>query len=126
MQIESSVERPDAYLSNPGLGREFRKYKRYNIKGLAVVEIPGSGHWVYAELKNYSSQGLCFEIDSALTKGSKINIKFDEALVSSRLDKSHLSSNRNGLKTYSSVIRWCKKLDDDQSISSFACGVKVT
>jgi len=120
-----TVKMPDADLSNPGLGREFRKYKRHTIKGLAVVELPSSGHWVYAELKNYSSQGLCFETDAAMKPGSKINIKFDKALVSSRLNKSHISSDLNGLKTYSSQIRWCKKLDDDQSISSFACGVKV-
>ena len=122
---EVTVKSPDASLSNPRRGRDFRKYKRYRIKGLAVVEIPGSGHWVYAELRNYSSQGLCFETDAALTPGSKIRIKFDKALVSSKLDKSHLTASSNGLKAYRSTIRWCKKLDDDQSMSSFACGAEV-
>ena len=108
-----------------GFGSEFRKYKRYSAKGLAVVEIPGYGHWVYAELRNCSSQGLCFETDAALTPGSKIRIKFDKAPVSSKLDKSHSSPRSNSLKAYRPTIRWCKKLDDDQSMSSFACKAEV-
>ena len=115
----------DTHLSNLDLGRDFRKHKRHKTKGLAVVEIPGTGHWVYVELRNFSNKGLCFETDAAMRPGSKITIRFDEAQLSPWSDGLQLPSNTNGLKTYSSVIKWCKKLDDDQSISNFACGVKV-
>ncbi len=115
----------NASLSNPVLGKDFRKHKRYKVKSLAVVEIPGTGHWLYVELRNFSKKGLCFETDAAMTPGSKITIRFNKAHVSSTLDGSHSTSNSNGFKTYSSVIKWCKKLDDDLSVSNFACGVNV-
>lgn len=120
-----AVRTSDAYLSNPELGRDFRKHKRYKTKSLAVVEFPGTGHWIYVELRNFSKKGLSFETDAAMTPGSKITIRFNKALVSSKLDGSYLSSNSDGFKTYRSIIRWCKPLDDDQSISNFACGVTV-
>jgi hypothetical protein len=60
-----------------------------------------------------------------MTPGSNITIRLNEALASSKLEERHVSPRSNGFKTYSSVIRWCRKLEDNQSISSFACGVKV-
>ncbi len=115
----------DAYLGNLDLGRDFRKHKRYKVKGLAVVEIPGTGHFVYVELRNFSNYGLCFETDAAMRPGSKITIRFNEALLSSRSEGSNLSADIKGFKSHSSVIKWCKRLDDDQTVSNFACGIKV-
>jgi hypothetical protein len=62
---------------------------------------------------------------TALTPGSRIKIQFDKVLVLSKLDKPHLSSYNDGYNTYNSIIKWCKKMDDDQSISNFAIGAKV-
>lgn len=122
---EGEIKTADANKIDAQIGADYRKNRRYSVKALAVVQIPGSGHWLYAELKNYSSQGLCFETDAAMTPGSKITIKFNKTLVSSKLDKSYLSSNKEGYRTYNSIVKWCKKLDDAQSISNFAVGVKL-
>jgi hypothetical protein len=40
---------------------DFRKSKRYKMKTTAVLESPGTGHWIYADVKNFSAGGMCFE-----------------------------------------------------------------
>jgi len=76
-------------------------------------------------MTDFSSHGLSFETEAAIQPGTLIRIKFDKALVSSRLDKYLKSSFSDGYKTYNSTVRWCKKLDDDQSMSNFGIGVKL-
>jgi hypothetical protein len=122
---ESVIKTSDADSGISVFGRDFRNEKRYEIKALLVIEVLDSEHWLYAEIKNISSHGFCFEMDTALTPGSRIKIQFDKVLVLSKLDKPHLSSYNDGYKTYNSIIKWCKKMDDDQSISNFAIGAKV-
>ena len=109
----------------PTIGKNYRENRRFKTKATAVIEIPDSGHWLYAEMIDFSSHGLSFETEAAIPPGTTIKIKFDKALVSSRLDKTHVSSNSNDYKSYNSNVKWCKKLDDDQSISNFGIGVKL-
>lgn len=123
---EADKKKVDLSLSTPILGKNYRKNKRFKTKVTAVIEIPDSGHWVYAEMTDFSSNGLSFETEAAIQPGTAIRIKFDQALVSSRLDKSLKSSINNGYKTFNSTVQWCKKLDDDQSMSSFGVGVKLS
>ena len=114
-----------ASISIPTIGKNYRENRRFKTKATVVIEVPDSGHWVYAEMIDFSSHGLSFETEAAIPPGTTIKIKFDKALVSSRLDKTHVSSNSNDYKSYNSNVKWCKKLDDDQSISNFGIGVKL-
>ena len=122
---EGVKEETDEILSISMLGKNRRKSKRFETNAIVVVEVPTSGHWVYAEIKNFSRHGLCIETDSVIRPGSAIRVKFDKNLVSSKLDKTHISSNTNGYKTYNSTVKWYKKLDEDQSVSSFNIGLKL-
>ncbi len=112
-------------LSIPMLGNNRRKHRRFKTNAIVVLEVPASGHWVYAEMKDFSRHGLCIETDSVIRPGSAIRVKFDKNLVSSRLDNSHISSNTNGYKTYNSTVKWYRRLDDDQSVSSFNIGLEL-
>ena len=123
---EAAKKKVDLSLSTPIAGKNNRNNRRFKTKVTAVIEIPDSGHWVYAEMTDFSSNGLSFETEVAIQPGTAIRIKFDKALVSSRLDKSLKSSINNGYKTYNSTVQWCKKLDDDQSMSSFGIGVELS
>jgi len=114
-----------AFISIPTIGKNYRENRRFNTKATVVIVVPDSGHWLYAEMTDFSSHGLSFETEAAIQPGTSIRIKFNKALVSSRLDKSLRSSFNNGYKTCNSTVRWCKKLDDDQSMSNFSIGVKL-
>ena len=59
------------------LGRDFRKSPRYKMKATAVIEIPFSGYWFYADLKNFSAGGMGFETDACIDPGTKVNIKLN-------------------------------------------------
>jgi hypothetical protein len=112
-------------ISIPTIGKNDRKNRRFKTKTTAVIEVPDSGHWVYAEMIDFSSHGLRFETEASIQPGTLIRIKFDKTLVSSRLNKSFKSSINNGYKTYNSTVKWCKQLDEDQSFSSFGIGVEL-
>ena len=122
---EAAKKKVDLSLDLPAIGKNNRKSKRFKTKTTAVIEVPDSGHWIYADMTDFSRHGLRFETEAAIQPGTVIRIKFDKTLVSSRLDKSLTSSFNGGYKTYNSTVRWCKKLDDDQSISNFGIGVKL-
>jgi len=122
---EAAKKKVDLSLSIPTIGKNYRNNRRFKTKVTAVIELPDSGHWLYADMKDFSSHGLSFETEAAIQPGTVIRIKFDKALVSSRLDKSLKSLFNDGDKTYNSTVRWCKKLDDDQSMSNFGIGVKL-
>ena len=115
----------DETSSIPIFGKNRRKNKRFKTNALAVIELPNSGHWVYAEIKDFSRHGLCIEADSVIRPGSAVKVRFDRDLMSSRLDKSHISSNTNGYKTYNSTVKWYRRMDDDQSISNINIGLEL-
>jgi len=116
---------PSISLPSISMGKNYRKNRRFKTKVTAVIEIPDSGHWVYAQMTDFSSGGLSFETEAAIRPGTAIKIKFDKELVTSRLDKSLKMTVNNGYKTYNSTVQWCKKLDDDQSVSTFGIGVEL-
>jgi len=122
---EAAKKKADLSISLPSMGKNYRKNRRFKTKGTAVIELPDSGYWVYAEMTDFSSHGLCFETEAAIQPGTVIRVKLDKSLVSSRFDKSFKSLFNNGYKTYNSTVMWCKKLDDDQSVSSFGIGVEL-
>ena len=94
-------------------GNDIRKSRRFKGNGAVIIEIPSSGHWFYAELKNFSADGMCFEIEAAIRPRTKIKIKSNRPLF--------LSTQ----KSYSSTVRWCKALDDDSQFPSvYGIGVK--
>ncbi len=123
---EAAKKKVDLSLDLPTIGKNNRKNKRFKTKTTAVIEVPESGHWVYADMTDFSSQGLGFEIEAAIQPGTETRIKFDKVLISSRLDKSLKYSFNDGYQTYNSTVRWCKQLDDDQAISSFGIGVELS
>jgi hypothetical protein len=116
-----------SFIGIPTFSKNFRENRRFKTKAIAVIEIPKSGHWVYAEMTDFSSNGLRLETEAAINPGAVLKIKFDKLLVSSRLDKSPISSNNgNGqYKIYNSKVKWCKKLDTDKSISNYGIGVQL-
>jgi Probable Zinc-ribbon domain len=123
---EETKKKADVSISIPTIGKNYRNNRRFKTKGTAVIEVPNSGHWIYAEMTDFCSHGLNFETEVAIQPGTVIIIKFDKALVSSRLDKSPKSSFNDGYKTYNSTVKWCKKLDEDQTISTFGIGVELS
>jgi hypothetical protein len=102
---------PDAL--NEILGHDFRKTRRYKMKATAVLESPVTGHWVYADVKNFSAEGMCFETDACINPGTRVVIKLDRPLF--------ISDQRE----FDSEIRWCRVLDrDDKSFSTHDMGAK--
>lgn len=115
----------DETSSIPMFGKNRRKNKRFKTNAIVVIEVPTSGHWVYAEIKDFSRHGLCIEADSVIRPGSAVKVRFDRDLMLSRLGKSHISSNTNGYKTYNSTVKWYRRMDDDQSISNIHIGLEL-
>ena len=103
----------DSDFSDTFSGRNFRKSGRFKSNGTAIIEIPETGHWFYAQMKNFSAGGLYFETEAAIRPKTSIKIKFDKPLFLSEQ------------KSYSSTVRWCKPLDDENRVfSSYGLGVK--
>jgi len=124
-QKEAAKKKADLSIELPSMGKNNRNSRRFKTQTTAVLEVPESGHWVYAEMTDFSKSGLCFETEAALKPGTVIRVKFDKSLVSSRLDKSFESLLNGGYKTYNSTVKWCKQKDDDQSVSNFDIGVEL-
>ena len=98
---------------NPRFGRDFRKAKRFKTNSTAMVEIPSTEHWFYAEIKNFSSGGMYFEVDASINRRTIIKISLDRPLF------------KSGHKKFNSIVRWCRKLEDEeQSHFSFGIGSK--
>ena len=111
MPLQMSNETFESDASDDRLGHDFRKSKRFAIRATAVLEDPNSGRWFYADAKNFSAGGICFESEAPVVPGTRLIIK---------LDRSLFSSNR---KNFNSTIRWCRKLEnEDITISGFAMG----
>jgi len=123
---EAAKKKADLSVSLPSIGKNNRKNRRFKTKATAVIELPDSGYWVYAEMTDFSKNGLCFETEAAIQPGTVVRVKLDKSLVSSRFDKSFKSLFNDGYKTYNSTVRWCKQLDDDQAISNYGIGVELS
>lgn len=95
------------------LGHDFRKTSRYKMKATAVLESPNTGHWVYADVKNFSAGGMCLESEACINPGTKVIIKLDRPLF--------ISDQRE----FDSIIRWCRILDgENESFSTHDMGAK--
>jgi hypothetical protein len=119
-QIHVKTEKPEINIDRDEgpiiLGKNFRKGRRFKRKAIAVLEVADTGYWVYAEMKNISRNGLCFETEAAIQPGTRLAIKFD---------RSSISAEKKGYLSYGGVIRWCKKLEDETpSVSNYSCGVQ--
>ena len=94
-------------------GADFRTIKRYKKKATVTLEVSSSKNLFYAQMKNFSHEGMCLETSTALTPGTKVSIKLDRPLF------------RSSQETYDSVIKWCKGLTDEEgSVYNFGLGVK--
>jgi len=95
-------------------GQDSRKSGRFKSIGTAIIEIPATGHWFYAQMKNFSAGGMYFETEATIQPKTTIKIKFDKPLFLSKQ------------KNYTSTVRWCKALDDENRVfSSYGLGVKI-
>jgi hypothetical protein len=109
--LRTSNTAPESDWPEDSLGHDFRKSRRFAIRATAVLEDPNSGHWFYADAKNFSAGGICFESEAPVIPGTGLIIKLDRPLF---------SSNR---KNFNSTIRWCRKLEnEDKAFSGYAMG----
>jgi len=107
----SAFFEPDTFKNY--LGPDYRKTRRYQLKATAVIESWITGHLVYADVKNFSAGGMCFETDARIDPGTTVIIKLDRPLFIS------------DQKEYDSIIRWCEVLDsDNQSFATHSMGAK--
>ena len=103
----------ESVFSDTYLGHDYRKAGRFKSNGTAIIEIPATGHWFYAQMKNFSAGGMYFEIEAAIKPNTSIKIKIDKPIFLSKQ------------KNYTSTVKWCKALDDDnQMVSGYGLGVK--
>ena len=94
-------------------GTEFRKSKRYRQEATAIVEVPNSGHLLYAQMQNLCKDGMYFETEIPIKPGTRITVKFDKPIF------------YTARKIYASSVRWCKGLADDKGIiNTYGFGVK--
>ena len=115
----------DIGLSIPMVGIQRRKHKRFKTNAIAVLQIPKSGHWSYAQIKNYSSNGLCVETESVIRPGSEIKLKFDRDQVTSRQDNPPLSGNKDKFKTYNLKVKWYRILEHEDTVSVVNIGLRL-
>ena len=92
----------------------FRRNKRFRHRATVIIEDVTSGSLSYAQTKDFSNDGMLLESAVAFKPGTKINIKFDTQPF------------KSAPKTYSSVVRWCKEVTDEDAMHSFGIGVKFT
>ena len=94
-------------------GTEFRKSRRYQQEATAILEVPYSGHLIYAQMLNHSRDGMYFETEVSIKPGTRVGIKFYRPIY------------RSASRKYNSIVRWCKGLSDDRgSIQHYGFGVK--
>jgi hypothetical protein len=98
--------------SDANIDHDFRKSRRFMVAATAILEVPSSGHWFYAQIRNFSHAGMYVETEAAFKPGTKIKVNIDQPLFSTTQ------------KSYSSIIRWCKLLDEDNpSFSNYGLGM---
>ncbi len=103
----------ESVFSDMYTGQDYRKSGRFKSNGTAIIEIPATGHWFYAQMKNFSAGGMYFETEAAIRPKTTIKIKFDKPLFLSKQ------------KNYTSTVKWCKALDDDSRLfPGYGLGVK--
>ena len=82
---------------------EFRKTKRFEHRATVMIEDEHFGYFSYAQMSNFSGDGMGFETDFVIKPGAKITINLDKPLF------------RATPKTYKAIVKWCKELAKDNS-----------
>jgi hypothetical protein len=92
----------------------FRKNRRFLHRATVILEDANSGAWSYAQSKNFSNDGMLLESEIAFKPGTVINIKFDTQPF------------KTAPKNYSSIVKWCREIADENTIPIYGIGVKFT
>lgn len=92
--------------------RDFRKNKRYNHQTIAMFNVKDPESYFYAQLTNFSSDGMGFESTLSIKPGTKIGISLQK--------KPFRASPQN----YRARVKWCHQQIDDDSFYSYKIGVK--
>jgi hypothetical protein len=90
---------------------EQRRTRRYSHQVTALLEDPLSGYLAYAQMTNFSSDGMCFESDFAFKPGMTLAIKLEKPLF------------KGGGKTYHALSIWSNEKDDDDSEYPYEVGL---
>ena len=94
-------------------GTDSRRIKRYRTKATVTIEVPATNDFFYAQMRNFSHEGMCLETSTSLSPGTKIVIK---------LDQSGMTTSQ---KNFDSIIKWCEGLrDEDGSVYKFGLGIQ--
>jgi len=113
--VVDMLKKTPVYLQtdSPGMytGTEFRQSKRYKHNATAMLENQQSGYWIYAQMNNFSNGGMYFETETAIKPGTRVIIKFNEPLFP------------RAKKTYTSIVKWCRELTEEDSLFTYGIGV---
>ena len=95
-------------------GTDYRGTKRFQTKLTVSIQVPSTNHLFYAQLKDFSHEGMGLETSTSLTPGTKVKVKLDRPLSASAPD------------SYDSIIKWCKGLTDEEgSVYIYGLGLKI-
>ena len=90
---------------------EQRKTRRYSHQVTALLEDPLSGYFAYAQMVNFSSDGMGFESDFAFKPGMTLAIKLEKPLF------------KGGGKTYHGLLIWSREKNGDDSRYPYEAGL---
>lgn len=111
---ERSESMPEVEPLERIFGTDYRKIKRFQTKLTVSIEVPSSHHLFYAQLKDFSHEGMGLETSTSLAPGTKVKVKLDRPLSAS------------APKSYDSIIKWCKGLTDEEgSVYHYGLGLKI-
>ena len=111
------IERTDSMLEEESLesifGTDYRKIKRFRTKATVSIQVSSTSDLFYAQLKNFSHEGMCLETSTSLPPGTKVKVNLDQPLSA------------NAPESYDSIIKWCKGLTDEEgSVYNYGLGLK--
>jgi hypothetical protein len=94
-------------------GTDSRRIKRYRTKATVTIKVPSTNDFFYAQMRNFSHEGMCLEASTSLSPGTKIVIKLDQSVF------------KSSQKIFDSIIKWCEGLrDDDGVVYNFGMGIQ--
>jgi hypothetical protein len=107
----STVSLKDALTVRYG-GPELRRSRRFERLETVAIEKPGAEPLGYAQLNNFSAEGMMLRSDFALRPGERINIRFEKPLYAS------------GAQVVASRVVWCRDLETHGgTVSRFGIGI---
>jgi len=89
-----------------------RKHNRLNHRCTIMLTNEQTGHYYYAQLCNISGDGMYLETEYSFKPGTVFDIRFDNPPF------------RSAPKVYHVIVKWCRRLVDDESESAYGIGVK--